>query len=728
MPWMTRNHRGSLAARVLATAALFVPLLAAACAPQPAVASLRPTLQLTRVNGVPVAFQNGLPVPSFSPQPRLRLDLGGAWRVERRALDTDLTMTDRSQALSQLVQAAKGRQRLEYDDSRWPLMTLPGAPVPPDRDTGSGWYRRTFQVPADWSGLRFTLNFGAVNYVADVWLNGTYLGYHEGGSTPFAFDASLSVRPGQANVLAMRVDNPPLGIRNDIVPWGLTDWWNYGGILQPVFIEAHRPLYAVRADVIPHLDSVDVSVVLHNAGLSADHGIVQIEILPTLLNPAGLLDPNPRSLVPENATAIVSDTLDPGPLAAGKVKVLKSSFLLGGATRWSPQQPALYALHVVVLSAHGRSEDAIYETFGLRRIAVDGGTPRLLLNGTPVSFQGVAIKNEDPFGSGNVPRGEPITDPAIYAAMLDQARRVHAQLLRTGHQPANPTVLMLADRLGFAVWEEIPLYHYTPLTYQIAMRRGIPQQMLAEMDLRDMNHPSVLFHGLSNESTGGPERRQALAQLRSVDRELDGTRLLGQAAYGSDPQDGTSDPLDVAGFTFYYGVFYGADPASGTNAALAAAHHRYPTKPILVLEFGHWADSRAEERVQNQVFAQTYPVLAAHEDTQPGGYVGAAVWWSLNDYWTQVPGINVEHFGLFTPDGSPRQVASTAAAFFAGGAGEGAQLPIQSGGKGEPIEAPAQVPFLALLGYALTFPALLLLVLLIVVAGRRRRPAPEPAT
>jgi beta-glucuronidase len=706
----------------LVAALLLLPLLAAACSPASSIATLKPTLRLEKVNGTWIGIQNGLPVPSFDPQPRLRLDLAGSWRVERHELDTDLTLTDRSASLPRIVAAAGGRQTPTFDDSRWPTEILPGAAPPPQRaQTGSGWYRRTFTVPPDWSGFGFTLAFGAVNYVADVWLNGFYLGYHEGGSTPFAFDASRAVRPGEVNLLAMRVDNPPLGIRNDIVPWGLTDWWNYGGILQPVWLEAHRPLYAVRADVVPHLDGVDVNVVLRNAGTGADHGQVRVEILPTLLNPASLLDPNPRTLVPKDAQPVASDTLDSGPLNAGGVTVLHTSFLLGAATPWTPQVPALYVLHVVVLSAHGKSEDALYETVGLRRIGVDPRAPRLLLNGTPVSFQGVALKNEDPFGTGNTPRGEPITDPSVYAAMLDQARRVHAQLIRTGHQPADPIVLMLADRLGFAVWEEIPLYHYTPQTYQIAIGRGIPQQMLEEMDLRDMDHPSVLFHGLSNESTGGAERVSALTELRKLDRQLDGTRLTGQAAYGSDPSDDTSQPLDVAGFTFYYGVFYGQDPAADTARALRAIQQRYPSKPVMVLEFGRWADSKGEEALQDHVFQATYPVFRAADDTAPGGDVGASVWWSLNDYWTMVPGISVEHFGIFAPDGSPRRVATTISSYFEGGAGEGARLRIASGGKGQAVEAIGTVPFAALLALSLAFP-LLTLALLLALAARPRRP------
>ena len=161
-------------------------------------------------------------------------------------------------------------------------------------------------------------------------------------------------------------------------------------------------------------------------------------------------------------------------------------------------------------------------------------------------------------------------------AELNDARAIGADLIRTGHQPADPTVLMLADRLGFAVWEEIPMYHATPLVFERTMGRGIPQQMLREMALRDMNRPSVLFHGFANESTGTDERTDALAALHEVDRAIDGTRLTGQAAYGWQPDDPTHAPLDVVGFTMYHGVFYGSEPVR-TRVARCAPRTR-PTR------------------------------------------------------------------------------------------------------------------------------------------------------
>src|SRR5207253_1072154 len=197
------------------------------------------------------------------------------------------------------------------------------------------------------------------------------------------------------------------------------------------------------------------------------------------------------------------------------------------------------------------------------------------------------------------------------------------------------------------------------------MDRGIPQQMLAEMDLRDMNRPSVLFHGFANESTGESERASALNTLRALDRRIDGTRLTGQAAYGINPSDPTSANLDVAGYTMYYGVLYGGRLSGvAVQSALQEAHRTYPHKPIVVLEYGHWADDTGDEAQQLRVFNAYYAQLSAAFDIQQNGFVGAAVWWTLDDYWTQRPGLTVENFGLFRPDGSMRPAAQAASRDF----------------------------------------------------------------
>lgn len=706
---------------------------AAACSSTPPdQARLRPSLELRQAGGGQVAYELGQPVPTFDPQPRARIDLSGTWRFQPAPLDDGLTFADRDAAARRALTAEAGaRLRDGFDDSAWAQLAVPGtfSPPPVSRVVG-GWYRHRFTAPARWD-TRATLEFQSVGYVADVWLNGHYLGYHEGASIPFAMDASDALLPGEANTLVARVDDPAWGTRLDIVPWGLADWWNYGGITGPVAIEGTPALSVVRADVTPHLDGADVSVVLQNRGQAQDELSLITEVLPTSVGNGNVTAVDPRELVPAVATPVASQVTSLDPMPGGEVRRVSAQFVIRRADLWSPLRPALYVLRAALVGPQGIA-DQIYQTFGLRQVRVDGAAPRLLLNGAPVAFHGVALHDErvGP-ASGGRPAGGPATEVSDAFDSLRRARDVGADLIRTDHHPANPRLLSLADRLGFAVWEEIPMYHYTPETFQVAMDRGIAQQMLAEMVLRDMDHPSVLFHGLANESTGGGERSSALVALRDLDRRLDGTRLTGQAAYGSDPGDGTSADLDVAGYTLYYGVFYGGPlDAAAIGAALERFHMRYPRKPLMILEFGRWADGPLEEPEQTRVFEVTYGQLAQRLDTLPAGYVGAAVWWTLDDYWTQRPGIQVEHFGLYRPDGSLRPVGTLVAQAYAADSGPAQRppgAPVVSGGVGVGAGRPgASRQLVGLVAYAVALPALLLslVVLLLVRWPRPRRVAP----
>jgi glycosyl hydrolase family 2 len=695
------------------------------CVPVGATGTLAPTLTLVDQGDHAIAMQNGMPVPDFGWQPRPRIDLDDGWLVEVTALDPVLTMADRAEALPAIEAEADGRQRPDHPDDGWRSIEVPGTiNPPPNGEEGGAWYRRHVEIPPSWTGQAVTLRIGSANYVADVWLNGVWLGYHEGGSTPFAFETGGAMRPGEDNLIAVRVHAIPLGTRSDVVPWGLVDWWNYGGLTGPVWLEAAPAVHLARADVVPYLDAIDFQVLLHASSRLAgaapasaedapDAGRVRITVFAATVDEDNLLDPDPRSLVADESVPLAWAGSDVTLPHAGEASVVSLSVLFGGADAWSPARPALYVLRARLAveprepsGGGGQTIDEFWTTFGIRHVTVDSEQPRVLLNGQPIFFRGVGIHPEHLTfrPAGTLIAGTPAQTARDVLAVLQDAGAVGANLVRAGHVPANPLLLMLADRLGFAVWEEIPLYHASPLVFERTMGRGLPQQMLGEMVLRDMNRPSVVFHGLANESTGTEERVAALGELAAIDRALDGTRLLGQAAYGWRPDDPTQEPLDVAGFTMYQGVFYGDDPDADTRRALRAAHAANPTKPIVVLEFGHWADTPADEQRQLEIFEQTYAAISRFRADRPGGFVSATTWWTLHDFATQLPGIGVEDFGLIRPDGSFRPAGDAAAAAFAAPAGRGADLDLDPD-----IERPRVAPAapngdwtLALyLGYAL---------------------------
>lgn len=688
----------------------------------PSPGSLPPTLDLRSISGSRIAFQDGIPVPAFGRQPRPRLDLADGWRFQPAILSDTLTLTDRRRSLGAIEREAAGRMLETFDDSAWPSTSVPGTfDPPPDHRLVGGWYRIHIRVPGEWAGDEVTLKFARASYIADAWLNSHYLGYHEGGSTPFAFSATKALRVGADNVLALRLESPRWGTRHDIVPWGLTDWWDYGGLTGPVWLEAADPLSIARADVMPRLDGAEVGVVIQNLGVAVRDVRLTVELLPAAVTEANLGDPSVISLIPEGALPIVRAQLDLGTVTGGTVTRSGFRFGLAHPDLWSPARPALYTVHASLTSSTRRLDD-LYDTFGLRRITTAG--PALLLNGVRTAFKGASLHDEQvaPGRPGNLPSGGPVTSVEAELHVLRQAAAVNLDFIRADHRPANPLLLMLADRLGFAIWEEIPLYHETPQTYRAAMDRGIPQQMLIEMDLRDFNHPSVLFHGLSNESSGTQERVGALDVLRQIDRDVDGSRLVGQAMYGANPRDRTSRDLDLAGFTFYYGVAYGNDAARGTAAALAAAHQTYPDKPLMVLEFGRWSDSPAEDPLQADTFRRTYAALAPVLATESGGYLGAIAWWSLEDYWTDRPGIDVEHFGLFRPDGSRRPVAVLVATSYGSPAGRGLEPSLVSQAAGKTISPGPALPLLLYGLYAVACSAVLLGMVLALLTLTRSGP------
>ena len=703
-------------------ALLLVGLAGTACSlvPSSGGADLASTLSFRGVPGGPVAFESGQPVPTFDRQIRPEVDLDGTWRFDPQPVDTNLTLTDRKSSFNLITHELAGRADPQYDDSGWSTIAVPGSfNMPPNRTTSSAYYRRDFNLPTTWSSKYAILKFGAVRYVADVWLNGHYLGYHEGGDTPFALDATAALVPAEMNHLLIRVDNPEWGTRNDIVPWGLADWWNYGGVVGDVWMEGLPSLSAVRADITPHLDGADVSIVMQHRGPDTVKDAVEVRLWPAQVNTVNRFDPTASSLIPLDAQPLFDHAIDLGTVSDESVFRVASPFTIRNADLWSPSLPALYVLQVTVL-ANDQPVDNLFTSFGLRSIRVDSTAPRLLLNGVAVAFNGVAAHEELP-----LPQGGPLTSPKDIAMLINRVLGVHADLVRVDHHPPDQLFPLLADRLGLAVWEEIPLYHYTPQTFSIATDRGIAQQMLAEMDLRDFNRPSVLFHGFSNESTGDSERKSALDTLRALDRRIDGTRLTGQAAFGVDPSDTTSAGLDVAGYTLYTGVLYGGRlSGAAVQSFLTQVHKTFPKKPILILEFGHWADNPYGEEQQVRVFNVYYQQLSSSFDTQTNGFVGAAVWWSLDDYWTQRPGITVERFGLYRPDGSLRPVAAIAASAYTLTGQSAPPQTVRSKGVAAPITASERhsrlVPYI---GYGFAVPALVLVLVIFALSRVRRRPA-----
>ncbi|MBV9463369.1 MAG: beta galactosidase jelly roll domain-containing protein, partial [Verrucomicrobiae bacterium] len=617
---------------------------------------LGPTLEMREIDGSVVPFQNGWPYPTGDRQKRPELSLNGAWKKFRVPGNHTMSLAARD---TSVVEALR-RESLEavdpsFDDGGWTSCNVPSVENPaPDRYQDVTWYRKSFRAPADWKGRKVLLHFGAANYVADVWLNGEWLGCHEGGFTPFCFEISSKLDPAGNNVLAVRVDNIPWrplnsddqfkGKPGEILPYKTADWWNYGGLLRDVRLESLPSVAAMRAEIRPSKESpdgsLDVALVVRNSEARAVPTEVRWAIYPARWSSDQLTTPFAQDV------ARLDQLVPVPPGSAAKVELPPEGFAVAHAQLpasalevWNLRNPVLYVLEARVM-VQGQVQDTFYAQFGRRRVQSEDG--RILLNGSPVFFRGVAQHEIFP-GSGEAPETVD-TGEAIVRQDFQNIWDLNANFVRTGHHPPHPLAPIAADRLGIALWEEIPAYWFDGASFDYQMKvRGVARQMFEELIARDFNRPSILFWGTCNECGGQKERAGFIRDLKEVASKTDGTRLVMQSAAGSDPVDKTQAECDAVGFTSYFGVFYGWPYGSATVKALEAMHAAQPKKALIATEFGIWSESDwSNIETQMLVARETWGALTSKP------YVAGATWWALNDWHTMIS--DPQSMGLLTVD------------------------------------------------------------------------------
>jgi beta-glucuronidase len=342
---------------------------------------------------------------------------------------------------------------------------------------GTIWYKKSFDYNSE-KNKRIFLHFGAVNYLADVYLNGNLLGKHEGGFTPFQFEITNSVHNG-GNIIVVRVNNQRL---KDGIPGLGYDWFNYGGITRDVnLVETDNSFIS---DYFIQLKKHSLNEVLGWIKLNGPKTRQNVEIK-----------------IPELKIDFKTKSDD-----SGLAEVKFSS----GFELWSPEKPKLYK---VIFQCE---TDTIVDNIGFRSIEVKG--PKILLNGKPVFLKGINIHEENPFRAA---RAFSESDASI---LLSWAKELGCNMVRLAHYPHNENMIRLAEKMGIMVWDEIPVYQQIEFSMP-----GVSDKMdlmMREMVDRDKNRCGVIVWSLSNETSPSPARDKALVNLTDKCRHLDSTRLI----------------------------------------------------------------------------------------------------------------------------------------------------------------------------------------------------------
>ena len=440
---------------------------------------------------------------------------------------------------------------------------------------GTVWYKKSFDYTKDAEDNRVFIRFEAVNYQADVYFNGTKLGQHIGGFTPFAYELTDLLKPTD-NFIVVKVDNKR---KKEAVPTLNTDWWNYGGITRDVNLIETPSTYI--ADYSIQLDP-------HNATHITGHITLD-----------GDLSKNRKVTlsIPE-ANINQSIKVDKSGTAPFEIKA-------DGLTYWSLSNPKLYTVQVTA------GADTVTDQIGLRTIRTDGAD--ILLNGKSIFLKGISIHEESPIRGG---RGHSIEDAR---QLLTNARDLGCNYVRLAHYPHNEHIVRLADAMGILVWEENPVYWTidweNPETYQNA------KNQLTEVITRDKNRASVIIWSMANETPQSDSRNAFLNDLARHARTLDPTRLISAALeqkdHNNDPSvrtidDSFADVVDVLSFNQYIGWYDG-----GIEKCSRITWQINEDKPVIISEFGAGAKyglhgnqtARWTEEYQDHLYAETLKMI-----------------------------------------------------------------------------------------------------------------------
>ncbi|MFG2518462.1 PA14 domain-containing protein [Streptomyces sp. NPDC048527] len=372
------------------------------------------------------------------------------------------------------------------------------------------WYRRTFTVPAGWKvgdGKRLQLNFGAVDWQSEVYVNGTKVAEHKGGYDKFSADVTDALKPGRTQELIVGVydptdaqggENPPVG-KQRLDPSGI--WYTpSSGIWQTVWMEPVAADHAADLKITPDVAAGKATVEAKGV----------------------------RDGVPVTATAY-----------DGKRRVATASGVTGApltlkidkAHLWSPDDPFLYNLKVNV------GKDSVGSYFGMRSISVEkvNGTPRTLLNGKPVFMMATLDQGFWPDGLHTAPTDEALAyDLKMHKQMGFNSVRKHIKV-----EPDR--WFYWADKLGLMVWQDMPAMSAAP---DAAARAEYEREMKTMID-QHSSHPSVVMWVTFNEGWG----QYDVGRIAEQAKAWDPTRLVNNMSglnLGAD--GGTGDIMDEHGY------------------------------------------------------------------------------------------------------------------------------------------------------------------------------------
>lgn len=498
---------------------------------------------------------------------------------------TDDTEPEQAQVTASEVTTSKAT--LQYDDKAFRPVTIPHdwsieLPFDPQMGGSAGYlpggqgiYSKDFTLPTEWQkrmsqGERITINFDGVYHRATVWLNGHRLGYHMYGYTGFAFDLTPYLIKEGKNRLVVHVDREEQ-----------SRWYTGSGIYRHVWLQATNKI---------HLKEHGIFISTKNDGTVKVQteviGESNCKISHTIIDRLG------------KKVASATQKSDNGIGAAVTTLQVKNPQL------WSTESPTQYTLLTQLYDSKGKLVDEVETPFGFREIRFDANTG-FYLNGKNMKLKGMCLHQDA--GSLGVAVPE-----EVWVRRLKAMKEIGCNSIRCSHNPPSPEFLNICDSLGLLVLDEAfdkwKSGYYEPFYDENA------HHDIADMVLRDRNHPSVIVWSIGNEVQEAWDKGnigvKRAKELNAIVKSLDPTRPT-MIACQQGFEDKIGEVTDLVGYNYL-------------EPRMISDHKRHPNRKMFVSEAFVYYSGLRENLVRDFVehnpwhFVEENPFIA-------GSYVWAGV-------------------------------------------------------------------------------------------------------